>query len=33
MHVAIEFKEPVSGVVAVGAGRYAGLGIFANLRL
>jgi CRISPR-associated protein Csb2 len=31
MHVAIEFKEPVSGVVAVGAGRYAGLGIFANL--
>jgi CRISPR-associated protein Csb2 len=31
MHIAIEFKEPVSGVVAVGAGRYAGLGIFANL--
>jgi CRISPR-associated protein Csb2 len=31
MHVAVEFKEPVSGVVAVGAGRYAGLGIFANL--
>jgi CRISPR-associated protein Csb2 len=32
MHAAVEFKEPVSGVVAVGAGRYAGLGIFANLR-
>lgn len=31
MHIAVEFKEPVSGVVAVGAGRYAGLGIFANL--
>jgi CRISPR-associated protein Csb2 len=32
MHIAVEFKEPVSGVVAVGAGRYAGLGIFANLN-
>jgi CRISPR-associated protein Csb2 len=31
MHIAVEFKEPVSGVVAVGAGRYTGLGIFANL--
>jgi len=27
----VEFVEPVSGVVAAGAGRYTGLGIFANL--
>jgi CRISPR-associated protein Csb2 len=28
---AVEFGEEVSGVVAVGTGRYAGLGVFANL--
>ena len=28
--VTAEFAEPVSGVVSVGTGRYAGLGIFAN---
>jgi CRISPR-associated protein Csb2 len=28
---AVEFEEEVSGVVAVGTGRYAGLGVFANL--
>ena len=27
----VEFDEPVAGIVAVGAGRYSGLGIFANL--
>jgi CRISPR-associated protein Csb2 len=30
-HMAVEFEKPVSGIVAAGAGRYAGLGIFANL--
>jgi hypothetical protein len=30
-HITTEFAEPVSGIVAVGAGRYTGLGIFANL--
>jgi CRISPR-associated protein Csb2 len=30
-HMAVEFEKPVSGIVATGAGRYAGLGIFANL--
>jgi hypothetical protein len=28
----VEFAEPAAGIVAVGAGRYAGLGIFANVR-
>lgn len=28
----VEFAAPTTGVVAVGAGRYAGLGIFANVR-
>jgi CRISPR-associated protein Csb2 len=31
MLCAVEFEEEVSGVVAVGTGRYAGLGVFANL--
>jgi len=30
-HMAVEFEKPVSGIVATGAGRYSGLGIFANL--
>ena len=30
-HMAVEFEKPVSGIVAAGAGRYSGLGIFANL--
>jgi hypothetical protein len=30
-HMAVEFEKPVPGTVAVGAGRYAGLGILANL--
>jgi CRISPR-associated protein Csb2 len=30
-HMAVEFEKPVSGIVATGAGRYAGLGVFANL--
>jgi CRISPR-associated protein Csb2 len=32
MFCAVEFEKEVSGVVAVGTGRYAGLGVFANLR-
>jgi hypothetical protein len=27
----VEFAEPVAGVVAIGSGRYSGLGIFANV--
>jgi hypothetical protein len=30
--LAVEFAKPVSGVVALGTGRYTGLGIFANLN-
>src|SRR6266566_4079429 len=30
-HMAVEFDKPVSGIVATGAGRYSGLGIFANI--
>jgi CRISPR-associated protein Csb2 len=31
VNLIVEFAEPVSGVVAIGTGRYSGLGIFANL--
>jgi CRISPR-associated protein Csb2 len=31
MFCAVEFEKEVSGVVAVGTGRYVGLGVFANL--
>ena len=33
MMLAIEFDSDVSGIVAVGAGRNSGMGIFANLRM
>jgi hypothetical protein len=31
VNLLVEFAEPVPGVVAIGSGRYSGLGIFANL--
>jgi hypothetical protein len=31
VNLLVEFAEPVAGVVAIGSGRYSGLGIFANL--
>jgi hypothetical protein len=31
VNLLVEFAEPISGVVALGSGRYSGLGIFANL--
>lgn len=31
VNLIVEFAEPVPGVVAIGSGRYSGLGIFANL--
>jgi CRISPR-associated protein Csb2 len=31
VNLVVEFAEPVAGVVALGSGRYSGLGIFANL--
>ncbi len=31
VNLLVEFAEPVAGVVAIGTGRYSGLGIFANV--
>ncbi len=31
VNLVVEFPEPVAGVVAIGTGRYSGLGIFANV--
>jgi CRISPR-associated protein Csb2 len=31
VNLLVEFAEPVPGVVAIGSGRYSGMGIFANL--
>jgi hypothetical protein len=31
VNLLVEFAEPVPGVVAIGSGRYSGLGIFANM--
>jgi CRISPR-associated protein Csb2 len=31
VNLRVEFAEPVAGVVALGSGRYSGLGIFANV--
>jgi hypothetical protein len=31
VNLLVEFAEPVPGIVAIGTGRYSGLGIFANL--
>jgi hypothetical protein len=31
INLLVEFAEPVAGVVAIGSGRYSGLGIFANV--
>jgi CRISPR-associated protein Csb2 len=31
VNLLVEFAEPVAGVVAIGSGRYSGLGIFANV--
>ena len=31
-HVRIVFREPISGPLAIGAGRHSGLGVFANIE-
>jgi len=32
LHVAIDFKNPVAGPLAIGLGRHCGIGVFAGLR-